>query len=171
MTREQYEAAKAAITADYIKEKSDIIAAYEKEQEEIDRRYRTAQEEYRAAGQNIYQTSRETRAWFDQELAALKARVRMEESGSEGPEVMRIRQRHSLRVEKLTEEKHKRLNANDHISTLARIAYTKATEGWLINTRDRELRLYHAKNEAKALMYERLAQLPRYDETEEGGAE
>lgn len=173
MTREQYEVAKAAITADYIKEKQKISDEFNGRLAVVEESYRKAKKEFHEAGQRNLQSQSEAKEWYERKLSELKLWLLGEEQKAAGEycEIQKIRLRYKEMRAKLMEEVNIRQDAGDRLFTMSKIAYSKTHEGWRINVRELSRKRAVCINEALRFMTTRLESLPMPDAAEEGGAE
>lgn len=172
MTREQYEMQKSLIEADYIKEKQSIIDEFNSRLAVFEENFKKAGDVFREAKRRWYDTTTKTKEWYDREVENLKVWLINEEqkAAREVGEIMKIRLRYKDMRADLTQERNKRLNANDKLISDDKMVYNKAVERWLINVRELHATRELCRNRAVRCMVERLSNLPKPEVTEEGGA-
>ena len=173
MTQEQYEKERAAIEADYIRERQKIRDEFDGRTETFNENYRKAQEEFREAGRRHFKSEVESKKWYGQKLSELKLWLFEEEQKAAGGdfEIERLRIRYKDMKAKLLEEYNKRLDAGDRLITMSKTAYSKAHGGWRLSIRELSRKRTVCLNEANRFRVQRLQSLPRPEAAEKGGAE
>lgn len=171
MTMEQYEAAKAAVMSAYLQEKQSIAEEFNGRLAEVEAGYRKAQDEYRENGQRLHAEAAEAKNRYESELADLKVWLLAEEQKAvaNGCSIDDLRLIYKRRRLSLTEEHNRRLDANDRLVTMGKIAYAKAVQYWRIGVRDLSAKRDACENNAYEFMLKRLSELPKPEVTEEGG--
>lgn len=171
-TMEEYEAAKAAVMTMYLQEKQSIAEEFNGRLAEVEAGYRKAQDEYHENGQRLHAEAAAAKNRYESELAELKVWLSEEERKAlaNGCSIDELRLIYKRRRLSLTEEHNRRLNANDRLTVMGRIAYAKAAQNWRIGVRDLSARRDACENDAYEFMLKRLSELPKPEVTEEGGA-
>lgn len=172
MTLEHYEKEKAAIMAEYIRDKQSVIEECGKRLATIEKDYRDAEDGYRAASRRYSDSTIEIKNWFAYELAELKKQVLKEEAESEGGylEIQEIRNRHSERVTELIEKRYENLDSLDIEWCGAIVRNAISVRDYHINLRHYTLIRRKAMDELKNAMLDKLMELAQRMQ-EEGGEE
>lgn len=172
VTMEQYEAAKAAVMSAYLQEKQSIAEEFNGKLAVVEDGYRKAQCEYREDCKRLQHEAAESKNRYESDLTELKVWLLAEEQKAfaNGCSINELRLIYKRRRLSLTEEHNRRLDANDRLVTMGKMAHAKAVQNWRIGIRDLSAKRDACENNAYEFMLKRLSELPKPEVTEEGGA-
>lgn len=171
MTQEQYEAAKDAVMAVYLQEKQSIAEEFNGKLAVVEDGYRKAQCEYREEGKRLHDEAAETKNRYESDLTELKVWLLAEEQKAvvDGRGIDELRLLYKNRRAALTEERNRRLDANDRLTAIGKIAYAKAVQNWKIGVRDLSARREACEIAAYRFMLRNMSELQKPDAADEGG--
>lgn len=163
ITKEQYEAEKAGITADYLVEKKRIADEYNARLADVEDIYREEKGKYHEEMLRLHREAAEAKKRYESEVAELKLWLLVAEknaaANSERIDELRLRYREA-RLE-LMETRDRWLNDGERKETACKADYGIAVQNWKQGVRCINARRKACENEALRVMVERIKHLPK----------